>query len=383
MALAKGVPAQDIFTYTVKDAGGKSATAQLVIKVTGTNDAPVAKALSRSITEKDAALNIQANFEDVDQGDTHVITVNSSGTIGKVVLNGDGTFSYDPNGKFGALGAGKTATDTFSYTVDDGKGGSSTQTVTITINGVNDDPTLISDFNGVVKNGRISVAADNGVLANDSDIDDGDKLAVSSINGSSSSLGSAVEGKYGALTMNADGSYSYAANTQPGALPAKMVAQDHFTYTVSDGEDGLKTETLIVTVHERGQTYIRGTDGANSLIGGNGSDVLDGGNGNDILFGGNGADALLGGRGDDIMTGGAGSDTFVFNANFGRDTITDFNKGLDALQFDKNVFADFASVLASATQSGNDVIIQAGGGNTITLQNFLLSNLSGSDFLFV
>jgi hypothetical protein len=47
------------------------------------------------------------------------------------------------------------------------------------------------------------------------------------------------------------------------------------------------------------------------------------------------------------------------------------------------VFADFASLLASAQQSGNDVIIQAGAENTITLKNFLLSNLNNADFLFI
>jgi VCBS repeat-containing protein len=39
-ALAKGALGQDVFTYTVTDSGGKTATAQLVIDVTGTNDAP-------------------------------------------------------------------------------------------------------------------------------------------------------------------------------------------------------------------------------------------------------------------------------------------------------------------------------------------------------
>jgi VCBS repeat-containing protein len=312
----------------------------VTVTILGTNDAPVAKAIGGTASEDGPTITLAADFQDVDADDSHSFSIDTAGTLGKVVVNSNGTFSYDANGKFEALKAGQTATDTFTYTVTDSHGASSTKTATVTVFGVNDDPTA-------------------------------------------SSVGAAVQGKYGALTMKADGGYSYAATTKSGALPAKAVAQDHFTYSVSDGLGGVHTETLILTVFQKGQTYVRGTEGANSLTGGTGSDVLDGGNGNDTLSGGNGADVLLGGRGEDILTGGAGADTFVFNANFGRDVITDFTAGLDAIQFDKNVFADFASMLASAQQSGNDVIIQAGAGNTITLQNFLLSNLSNADFLFI
>ena len=381
-SLSQGQTATDTFTYTVTDSQGAISTASVTVTIEGVNDKPVAQAIAGTTSENGPAITLTPDFEDVDAGDKPSFSIDTTGTLGKVVLNDDGTFSYDANGKFESLKAGQTGTDTFTYTVTDSHGESSTKTATVTILGVNDDPTALSDFNGVVKNGKLSVAAANGVLANDRDVE-GDTLSVSAINGSTSLVGAAAQGKYGVLTMKADGSYTYAATTKSGALPAKAVAQDHFTYSVSDGLGGVQTETLILTVFQKGQTYVRGSDGANSLTGGNAADVLDGGNGNDTLSGGNGADVLLGGRGNDFLTGGAGADTFVFNANFGRDVITDFTKGLDAIQFDKNVFADFASLLASAQQSGNDVIIQAGAENTITLKNFLLSNLNNADFLFI
>ena len=40
--------------------------------------------------------------------------------------------------QFNDLAAGETATDSFTYTVDDGNGGTDTATVTVTINGAND-----------------------------------------------------------------------------------------------------------------------------------------------------------------------------------------------------------------------------------------------------
>ena len=42
--------------------------------------------------------------------------------------------------QFNDLAAGETATDSFTYTVDDGNGGTDTATVTVTINGANDGP---------------------------------------------------------------------------------------------------------------------------------------------------------------------------------------------------------------------------------------------------
>jgi VCBS repeat-containing protein len=67
----------------------------------------------------------------------HVITVNTTGTLGVVTNWGPrGAFTYDPNGQFDYLQAGNSTTDSFTYTVSDACGGNDTATVTITINGV-------------------------------------------------------------------------------------------------------------------------------------------------------------------------------------------------------------------------------------------------------
>ncbi|KZK77734.1 Poly(beta-D-mannuronate) C5 epimerase 7 [Pseudovibrio sp. Ad46] len=80
---------------------------------------------------------INADFSDVDVNDTHIITIDNSTTVGVVINNGDGTFSYDCGDAFIHLSVGETATDTFTYTIDDGNGGVITKTVTVTINGTN------------------------------------------------------------------------------------------------------------------------------------------------------------------------------------------------------------------------------------------------------
>ncbi|HZH05627.1 MAG TPA: Ig-like domain-containing protein, partial [Lautropia sp.] len=376
-ALNAGEEATDTFTYTVVDSLGASSVATLAVKVLGTNDGPVAKPLTDMVVENGGAIIIVPQFEDADAGDTADVTLDTQGTKGKVVQNEDGTFSYDPNGKFEGLRAGETATDTFFYKVTDSFGASDMQQVTITIIGQNDLAVTRTDIAGVEKNGSITVAKNNGVLSNDTDVD-GDALSVAAVNGQP--VGTGVAGKFGTLTMNADGSYSYVANTSPGALPAKGIAQDVFTYTVSDGLDTV-TQTLTVTVYQKGQTYKGGTDGADSFVGGNGADVLNGGNGNDVLSGGNGADVLIGGTGNDFLTGGKGNDLFVFGAGSGQDQVTDFAKG-DVIQLSKGQFANFAALSGAISKVGADTVIDLGGGNLVTLQNFG-GTLAASDFLFL
>ena len=60
---------------------------------------------------------VSAVVTDADTSDNHTYTVDTTGTLGSVTNNNDGTFSYDANGAFEDLAAGETATDTFTYTV--------------------------------------------------------------------------------------------------------------------------------------------------------------------------------------------------------------------------------------------------------------------------
>jgi Bacterial cadherin-like domain len=59
--------------------------------------------------------NVLANDSDVDTNDILTVTaINTTGTLGLVTNNGDGTFGYDPNGVFDGLATGQTATDRFT-----------------------------------------------------------------------------------------------------------------------------------------------------------------------------------------------------------------------------------------------------------------------------
>jgi len=61
----------------------------------------------------------------------------------ELTVQADGAYAYDINGAFNGLAEGVTTTDSFTHTVSDGMGEAVNQTVTITINGVNDGPTAL------------------------------------------------------------------------------------------------------------------------------------------------------------------------------------------------------------------------------------------------
>ena len=103
------------------------------------------------------------------------------------------------------------------------------------------------------------------------------------------------------------------------------------------------------------------------------------------VLGTTGDNRLTSTSGNDLFRGNGGHDTFEFAANFGKDVITDFGAGRrshDVVEFSRTVFDDFADVLAHASQHGQDVVIDAGGGNSLTLKNTSLSSLDRTDFHF-
>jgi len=351
------------------------------------------------------------SFTDANAGDTHtassgfVSTTWSGGTVipgaTMAAFAGAMTVSVTLDGMVGTLGwsfaiadalldflgFGETLTVIYDFSVADHHVGSSvsdsdTEPVTILLNGANDAPMAAPDTNGIAKGSTLTVETAGNLLSNDTDPDINDQgdLFVSAVGGVAGDVGGAVTGTYGTVTIFADGSYTYVANK--GGLPSKIVAQDVFTYTVSDGSGGTDTETLSIVVFNPGTDYVVGRN--TTLSGGNGPDVVDGSPGHDILFGGNGPDVLIGGDGNS-MTGGKGPDTFLFRPNFGANTITDFDVNIDALQFDKSVFANMASVLANTVDvGGNAVITGFSAGDTVTLLGVSREQLAShsSDFLF-
>ena len=131
-------------------------------------------------------------------------------------------------------------------------------------------------------------------------------------------------------------------------------------------------------------TLYGGPDGGDdSIYGENGNDSIFGGMGNDTVHGGTGNDTIYGGAGDDALSGGPDNDTFVFAPDGGADTVYDFADGDDKI--DLSAFADITSVDdLSMDQREGDVVIDLSnqGGESITLQDFVIADLDASDFIF-
>ncbi|MGR9148099.1 calcium-binding protein [Rhizobium leguminosarum] len=107
--------------------------------------------------------------------------------------------------------------------------------------------------------------------------------------------------------------------------------------------------------------------------------------GDDTIWGTYSVDTIQGGAGNDTLTGVGGNDVFVFKANFGKDSVTDFSAGAgigDVIDINNDLFADFASVLAAASQVGADTVITHDANTSITLKNVALTNLHQDDFRF-
>lgn len=137
---------------------------------------------------------------------------------------------------------------------------------------------------------------------------------------------------------------------------------------------------------DAGNDYLDGGDGDDRFFGGTGNDSLIGGSGQDEIHGGAGFDTIIGGAGNDTMTGDFNADRFVFADGQGIDVIEDFDATNDFERIDLSAVSAIGSmsdlISNRMMQTGNDVLIDTGGGNSILLLNVDIGDLDALDFLF-
>ncbi len=122
----------DSFTYEV-GGGGQILVKTVFISVTPVNDAPTA-ADTPVTTNEDTAEVITPPTNDVD-GDALVVAIESGPAHGTAVQSAANSFLYTPAADF-------SGTDSFTYRASDGTATSAERTVTITVNAINDAPTV-------------------------------------------------------------------------------------------------------------------------------------------------------------------------------------------------------------------------------------------------
>ena len=216
----------DAFVYTANDGVTASAETMVAIHVQAVNDAPIAQADAYT-TDEDTPLTISApgvltNDSDVD-GDALTAVLVNGPAHGTVSLAADGSLAYTPEANF-------NGSDSFTYQANDGTLTSGETTVSITVNSVADAPLPYNDAYSTGEDVTLTASAEMGVLANDFDPQDL-PLTATLVSGPAN----------GALTLNADGSFSYTP-------AANYHGTDSFTYVANNGvEDGpLMTATIVV-----------------------------------------------------------------------------------------------------------------------------------------
>ena len=279
--------AQDVFTYTVRDADGDLSHSTLTINVANVNLTPAP--ITNTVNESGLAGGSTAGT-----GHTVTDTVNLPSEVKAVpVTNGStqyGTFSIDEDGHYTYTltkpSNGDNVEDTFSYTTKDAQGNSTTNTVTITI--IDDAPVAKPDTNSITEDSVPNPVSGNvltgGVSSGDTaDTQGADKANVSGVQAgtvasgehvANGALNTAVNGEYGTLILRADGSYTYQLNnnnTDVNALKDNQSLQDVFSYTITDGDGDKSTATITITIngHTDGAPNVVITDHNGSALGAN------------------------------------------------------------------------------------------------------------------
>ncbi len=209
----------DSFTYTLSDGQGGTASATVRVTVTPVNDAPVARDDSATTAEDNAVIvAVLGNDSDAD-GDSLTITAVTQGSNGSVAINPNGTVTYTPAANY-------HGPDTFTYTINDGQGGTASATVSVTVTPVNDAPVARDDSATTNEDTAVVIS----VLSNDADLD-GDALTAVLVSGPS----------HGSLVLGANGTFTYTP-------AANYNGPDSFTYKANDGTADSNIATVAITV---------------------------------------------------------------------------------------------------------------------------------------
>ncbi|SNS54844.1 FecR family protein [Tardiphaga sp. OK246] len=184
-----------VYTIGFDSQSGPDTTHEtLTFTVDGSNDAPVVlSALTAAASQDDGAqsFNLLAGASDADLGETATLTVGNvkfalnGGTAQQaaptgVTLTGT-TLHVDPSA-FAYLGEGQTATITVTYNVIDAHGASVAQTETITVTGVNDQPTIVSTNFTVPQGGEVTLGATSFTIS-DPDVGSDLTFTVTNVSG--------------------------------------------------------------------------------------------------------------------------------------------------------------------------------------------------------
>ncbi|TKD59210.1 hypothetical protein FBG13_17655, partial [Cobetia marina] len=292
-------PLTDVFTYGITDADGDASRTTLTINITGATDtAPTITGISgtddNSVTEATgdtvtgsftvaatagiatvtiAGIDADAPVDITGASEADpVVIAGAEGTLtvtGYDAGTGEVTYSYVEDGETENHADGDI-TDSFAVVVTDITGQSSTDSLDIaildTVPTANADTgTIAEDTSGALTGNVISGSGDStdadaaaDALGSDTPtlvtgvvkgtLEDGDALAAN-VN---DTTGTEIIGDYGTLTLNSDGSYSYALDNSNADVQSlnddSDPLTDVFTYGITDADGDASRTTLTINI---------------------------------------------------------------------------------------------------------------------------------------
>ncbi len=216
---APGFSGTTHFTYTIDDGHGGTSSASVTVVVAAQPNRPPVAANDTATTAfaTPVTIAVLANDSDPD-GDAL--------TIGAVTAPAHGTAAISANAIVYTPQAGYSGPDTFNYTISDGRGGTATASVAVTVTPQpNRPPVAVNDTATTIAGQPVTV----NVLANDSD-PDGDALTIVGV------------------TTPANGSVVATATTVTYTPAPRFTGTDTFSYTIDDGHGGTASATVTITV---------------------------------------------------------------------------------------------------------------------------------------
>ncbi|WP_208109926.1 DUF5801 repeats-in-toxin domain-containing protein [Dongia mobilis] len=288
--------ATDTFTYTLKDGDGDVVTATLTIDINdkgtsldvppaggdkttvyeaglpargleseGSNAAAASEQVSGSFafTAPDGLGSIKIgdqtfNLAQLQDLNVTAVTITGGSQPGTLVLNGfdagknEISYTYTLNDNT----SGDNTKDSFAIEVIDSDGDKSNGALEISI--VDDAPDAKNDTDSLQEGagnqatGNVITGAGTTNPVAGKDVEGADSALVTALVGFGGSQdanggdGFSVNGQYGTLTMNPDGSYIYTLTA--ALVPAD--ASETFTYTLTDGDTDSDTATLVITIDQ-------------------------------------------------------------------------------------------------------------------------------------
>ena len=198
---------------------------------------------------------------DIHDAPAYVPIAARAGIYGSLTLNADGSYTYVLNQSQPAvqgLGQGETLTDTFAYSVGDGHGGAASGTLTVTVNGINNPPTVAASAAVIAEH----TSYVTGVLPSPDDPDIHDTVSFTP---------ATLTGRYGTLSLDAHGGYVYTLNAHSpdvSGLGQGESLTDTITYGIADDKGGTGTGTLTVTINGTNDAPVLGPQAASVSVGG-------------------------------------------------------------------------------------------------------------------